>query len=209
MTINHTPQNCSLEMGRILLEGVQEIIGQAGVYATFNTANLAHLLPSDAAARLESEFSPDEQRSLLLALVTLYGPRGGHGIAQRSGRASFKYFLRQYGDSMGLTALEYHLLPSVGRIKTGLEALSQVLMDTCGGTVELVDESQAWVWKYLECPWCVRRCEDGPSCHFAVGLLQEFLSWASGGRMYHVAETECTPGGAEACTIRIDKQPFD
>ncbi len=209
MTINGIPQNCSPDMGRILLDGVQEIIGRAGVYATFNTAHLTHLLPGDAPARLAPEFTHEELSSLLLALTTLYGPRGGHGVAQRSGRASFKYLLRQFGDAMGLTALEYRLRPSAGRIKTGLEALSQILSSSCGGSVELVDEPKTWIWKYSDCPWCCRQSDPAPSCHFGVGLLQEFLSWASGGRMYHVAETECIAAGAQACTIRIDKQPFD
>ncbi len=52
MTINGMTQHCSPDMGRILLEGVQEIIGRAGVYATFNTAHLAHLLSGDAPVRL-------------------------------------------------------------------------------------------------------------------------------------------------------------
>ncbi len=192
-----------------MLEGVQEIIGRAGVYATFNTAHLAHLLPADAGARLEPEFTQEELSSLLLALVTLYGPRGGHGVAQRSGRASFKYLLRQYGDTMGLTSLEYRLLPSAGRIKAGLEALSKALSSFCDGTVELAEEPQSWIWKYCDCPWCFHRTEDAPGCHFTVGLLQEFLSWASGGRMYHVTEIECIANGGKTCTIRIDRQPFD
>ncbi len=146
---------------------------------------------------------------MLLALVTLYGPRGGHGIAQRAGRASFKYLLRHFGNSIGLTELEYRLLPSAGRIKTGLEAIALMFTTSCGGSVELVDEKPAWLWKYTGCPWCFRRAEDSPSCHFTVGLLQEFLSWASGGRMYHVVETECSACGALSCTVRIDKQPFD
>ncbi len=207
MTINHLPHNCTPDMGRIMLEGVQEIIGRAGIYATFNTAHLAHLLPSDGAARLESGFSHDDMGSLMQAMVTLYGPRGGHGIAQRSGRASFKYLLRSFGDEMGLTELEYRLLPSIARIKTGLEALSATMTDLCGGTVELAEEAQAWFWKYRDCPWCRPGAVSG--CHYTIGLLQEFLGWASGGRMYHVVETGCIATGGETCSIRIDKQPFD
>jgi hypothetical protein len=42
-------------------------------------------------------------------------------------------------------------------------------------------------------------------CHFNVGMLQEFLTWAGGGKIYHVLETECIAQGGSACTIRIEK----
>ena len=72
---------------------------------------------------------------------------------------------------------------------------------------------QAWYWQIKHCPWCLERKETLDSgtglCYFIVGILQEFLSWSSGGKNYHVEETECIAGGGQACVIRIEKQPLD
>ncbi len=57
----------------------------------------------------------------------MYGPRGGRGIAQRAGRAGFKYLLRQNGTSMGITDLNFRLLPVPARLKAGLEALGALM----------------------------------------------------------------------------------
>lgn len=209
MTIDSLPQNFMPAMGRIVMEGMQEIVGRAGMFAAFNTAHLTHLLPGGAAGRPEAEFTGKDFGSLQLALVTLYGPRGGHGIALRAGRASFAYLLRRFGDPLGLTTLEYRLLPSMSRIKTGLQALAVAQASFSGGEVEILDEPGAWLWKYTGCPWGSQYQAESPTCHFVVGLLQEFLAWASGGRMYHVVEVECAALGKPACLMRIDKQPFD
>jgi hypothetical protein len=50
---------------------------------------------------------------------------------------------------------------------------------------------------------------EGPACHLWVGFLQEYLYWASGGKLYSVFETECVACGASACKIVIDRQALD
>ena len=35
------------------------------------------------------------------------------------------------------------------------------------------------------CPLCWQRQNQRPGVHFTVGLLQEYLTWASGGQFYH------------------------
>lgn len=47
-----------------------------------------------------------------------------------------------------------------------------------------------------------------PSCHLAVGILQEALYWISSGKYFNVEETTCIAQGDSACTIEISKTPL-
>jgi predicted hydrocarbon binding protein len=65
------------------------------------------------------------------------------------------------------------------------------------------------MWQIDLCPECWGRQSITPTCHFTVGLLQEFLSWLSGGKIYLVEETSCKAKGDTVCQIRIDQKPLD
>ena len=68
------------------------------------------------------------------------------------------------------------------------------------------DEGQ-YLWVIERCPVCWQRKTDAPCCHLAVGILQESLKWASGGKEFDVTETSCIAKGDETCTITIGKRP--
>jgi predicted hydrocarbon binding protein len=200
---------CSYKVGRGFLEGVQEIIGKAGVNAIFNLAHLTHLLPATGSQKFEHDLTFADLSAIQQALEELYGPRGGRGVALRSGRVFFKYFLRSFGDQMAMTSLDYRLLPTHHRVKTGLQSMAETLSDLCSLQILVKEDSQAWYWQSDHCPWCWQRHMEECMCHFNVGMLQEYVSWAGGGKVYHVTETECIAKGGSACTIRIDKKPID
>lgn len=206
---NDNSHICSYKIGRGVLEGVQEIIGKAGVNAIFNLAHLSHLLPSTGYTKFEHNFSFSDLSSIQLALEELYGPRGGRGVALRSGRVFFKYFLRAFGDQMAMTSLDYRLLPTHHRVKSGLLSMADTLTDLCSMQILVWEDPETWYWQSDHCPWCWERKMDECMCHFNVGMLQEYLTWSGGGKIYHVLETECIAAGSQACTIRIEKKPID
>jgi predicted hydrocarbon binding protein len=147
--------------------------------------------------------------AVTLALEKMYGPRGGRGIALRSGRASFKYILRQNGVAIGITDLNFRLLPVPARLKTGLDALAGLMARIGDEQVEVLESEQNWTWRSTHCPLCWQRSSKEPVCHFTVGILQEFLAWASSGRVFSVNEIECQAAGAEACLFHIVKKALD
>jgi hypothetical protein len=148
-------------------------------------------------------------RAMRIALEELYGPRGGHGVALRAGRASFRYFLRHFGDYTGLTRIDYRLQPAPQRIKVGLAAIARVYSNWCTRPIEVDENETSWFWRIPDCPWCSPKAGEEMVCHYAVGLLQEYVTWASAGRIFHVLEVECRAANAHDCVIRIDKQPLD
>ncbi len=116
---------------------------------------------------------------------------------------------RKFGQRMGLNNLDFRLLPTHTRIKVGLEALAITVSDLCCEPFLATEDGAAWIWRVDACPVCWQRQSEKPACYFVVGLLQEFVSTISGGKIHNVVETECLAAGAEACTFRIDKQAME
>jgi predicted hydrocarbon binding protein len=197
--------NC---MGRIILLAMEEVLGHNGVNAVLNLASLAdyigHYPPHNQDLKI-----PFEQISRLqVALEGAYGPRGGRGLALRTGRACLKYGLREFGPELGLTDLAFRLLPLATKLKTGSEALAGLFNNFTDQRVRLESDENNIYWHIERCPLCWERHTDGPCCHLAVGLIQESLYWLSGGKYFSVEETKCIASGDSACTIVIGQVPM-
>jgi predicted hydrocarbon binding protein len=207
---SHTAQyQFASPISQMMIEGMQEMIGRSGLYAVFNLANLAHLSKNNQTVQLWRDLSFGEVTAIQSALEELYGPRSGRGMILRSGRAAYKFLQRQCGEDLGLTRLDYRLLPTPARIKKGMEAVAELLSGQNAEKIQVVEDEQSWFWRIERCAWCCDRNEEQKICQFYVGLLDEYATWAGGGKIFHVEEVECQASGSPNCLIRIDKQPFD
>ncbi|GAB4569292.1 MAG: 4-vinyl reductase [Anaerolineales bacterium] len=194
----HYPQ----KMGRIILLSMEEVIGKAGVNAILDLTALDSNLPAKQGLSFEAV------KQLHLALEQAYGPRGGRGVALRTGRACFKYGLKEYGSMLGLTEMTFRLLPLSTKLHTGARSLADLFNKHTDQKVR-VEETEAHIFWHIErCPLCWERTEEEPICHLAIGLLQEALYWLSGGKVFSVEETACHARGDDHCTISILKTPL-
>lgn len=206
---NDSTHVISSPLGQIMLEGAEEIIGHSGIQAVFSRAVESHVLGSQTPGTGKWGLTSAELSSIQIALEDLYGQRGGRGVSLRAGRASFKYILRSYGQALGLTDLAFRLKPAPSRLKSGLESLAGWFSDLSGGTVAIDSANGIWFWRAERCPFCWLRQSSEPVCAYTVGLVQEFLAWASGGKVYHVQEVECLAMSGTACVVRIEGKPLD
>jgi len=197
------------KIGRIILLGMEEIIGRNGLNAVLNMAELAELAANLPPNNLEPGFAFEQLSRIQTSLEKMYGPRGGQGVALRTGRACFKYGLREFGSSMGLTNTAFHLLPLQEKILLGASLFADVFNNYTDQRVHIEDTGAQILWHIDRCPVCWGRQAEGPICHLAVGILQESLYWVSGGRYFCVEETRCIARGDQACTIVIEKQPLE
>lgn len=203
MTSDEKPfSGLSPQMTGIILQGMEEIVGQAGMAAL---SNLAHL-PAEA---MTQGLSPADTGRLFAALEGLYGERGGRGLALRTGRACFSYGLTALGRLSGVTETAFRLLPTPARLRTGMKLMADTLNQSSGKHIHVEDTPHAFRWVVDVCPFCAGRSENAAVCSFWVGLLQEFSYWASSGKLYAVTETQCAAAGAVACVIELSKQTLD
>jgi predicted hydrocarbon binding protein len=195
-------------MGRIILMSLEEIIGRTGVSAVLNRVDLKDYIGNYPPHNQDLNF-PFKHVSLILGgLEALYGPHGGRGIALRGGRSCFQYGLREFGPLFGLTDLTFRLLPLQTKLKVGSNSFAEIFNRYSDQCVVVEHESKQVVWKITRCPMCWERHTDAPACDLAVGVLQEALYWVSGGKYFHLEETQCVGRGDESCTIVIDKTPL-
>jgi predicted hydrocarbon binding protein len=195
-------------MGRIVVSAMEEVLGQRGLNAVLDTANLSELidtLPSDSE---DSRFSFSVISHIQSALDELYGQRGGRGLALQIGRACFKYGLREYGSQLDLTEGAFRLLPLSTKLRVGGNSFANLFNKVTDQRVRFEERDGKFYWQIDVCPLCWERHTQQPACQMAVGLLQEALYWVSGGKIFDVEEVSCVACGAESCTILIDQTPM-
>jgi len=196
------------KMGRIILLGMEEVMGINGVNAALRFAALDKFIQNYPPARAERDFSFETVSLIQTTLEQLYGPRGGRGVALRVGRASFKHGLKEYGSMLGLTEIAFRLLSLPTKLHTGTRTFADLFNKHTDQKVSLEDKDNKIFWHIERCPLCWERKADEPICHLAVGLLQEALYWLSGGKVFNVEETACIAQGDTTCTIVIEQTPL-
>lgn len=195
-------------MVRIIIQAMEEILGQNGVNAILNLASLTDLTSNISHQQYNQRLSFAAIGGLHGALEGFYGPHGGRGLALRIGRACFQHGLREFGPLHGLTDLTFRLLPAQTRFNAGASALAEIFNNNSDQRVRLEDKDTFLLWHIERCPLCWERVTDSPCCQMAVGLLQESLYWLSGGKFYRVEEIACRACGDSACTVLIEKTPM-
>ena len=170
--------------------------------------SVVELLGAETAQRL-IEDAPAGDQPIALPLEKLYGCEGGQGLALRIGRVVFYKILQQYGQESGLDSTAFRLLPAPRRLKKGLMLLSQIWSAHFGERVAVTEQDSYWWWRTEDCSLCQGHLDSDLCCYLLVGVLQELLSWAGGGRFYPVREAACRASGADACIFQIDLRPLD
>lgn len=196
------------KMGRIVLTAMEEIMGRHGVNAILNLAHLHHLVNNYPPNNLQLGFAFDEFSTIQRTLDDMYGVRGGRGLALRAGRETWKYALREFMPILGITDLAFRTLPLGIKIKIGLDVFAETFNKFTDQKVRLGEDERGYLWIIERCPVCWQRTAVSPTCHLAVGLLEESLHWVSRGRRFNVEEVSCIAAGDETCTIVISKKPL-
>lgn len=202
--IDPIQSNANPIFAHVILEGAREILGEEQLNQT-----LDEVLSKEGCCAEGDSLTWLGARNLIAYTEKSYGALGSQGLALRIGRAAFKYGLEAYGDEMGFRTTEFRLLPAPRRLKTGLKEMAQLIAETYRQTVEVVDTDAFWEWRMLDGPDSLARTETNTFCYLISGVIQEFLTWAGGGRYYRVTETECRMAGGAACVFRIEKKPLD
>lgn len=196
------------KMGRIILQGMEEVLGHEGINSVLKVASLGTFIDHFPESLPDKTFPFETISKLLESLETALGPRAGRGTALRAGRASFQYGLREYGSSLGITETAFRLLPLHTKLQTGARVFADLFNKHTDQRVSIEEEDGNLFWNIERCPLCWGRQAQEPVCHLAVGLLQESLYWLSGGKIFNVEEVACIAQGDSTCSIIIDQTPI-
>jgi predicted hydrocarbon binding protein len=187
---------------RLIIISYEEVLGDAGFQAVWAKAGLQERNPSDAS------FPFDTPARLGQSVEEIYGAQTGSGLCLRAGRAALRHGVREFSSILGLTDRGFRLLPPAQKILRGMDLLAWLMNHYSDQRVR-VEKTDAHLLLINErCSQCASRASDQPCCHFTIGVLQEGLAWASGGKQYPVEEIACRARGDATCTFRILRTPL-
>lgn len=187
---------------RQALVASQEVMGENGLNAVLRSAGLERFIGDLPPDDMEPGVKTSEYARFNQAIEDFYG-RGGRGILQRVGRASFQYGVREQAALLGIAGVALKVLPTKQRIKFILNAMVNALKKSnpqvdawsgeLNGKIVYVDRT---------CAICYDRHADKSICHLYIGSISEAVKWATGDN-YQVIETHCIAKGDDFCCFEI------
>jgi predicted hydrocarbon binding protein len=193
-----------------MLDALEDVMGKNGLNAILNLANLNQMIGNFPEDNLNKGFDFLDVSAINQALEEMYGPRGGRGLALRTGRATFSDALKNFGALAGAGDLAFKVLPLHAKLRIGVPAMAKIFTQMSDQITTVKEKEDTFVYTIHRCPVCWGRSEvDKPVCFIAVGLLQEGLKWVSGGREFRVNESKCVAMGHEICEFIIPKTPMN
>ena len=198
----------SNRMGRMYLLALEDVLGRNGINAILNGANLRYRIGNYPPDNLALGWNFEEMSALGQAIDDTYGRQGGRGIAIRAGRAWFHHAQKDFGAVLGISDLAFRLLP-LGikmRINMSLNAMADTFNKTSDQIVRVEEDGGRLYYHIDRCPECWSRTSVEPICNTELGLLQETLHRATGGKGFFVEEILCVARGDPSCTYVIEKR---
>ncbi len=187
---------------------MEEIIGRNGLNALLNLIGLRHYVDEYPPTNLNREFDFADFSNLNQGVLDIYGVQGGRGLSHRAGRAIFDQGLKGFGILAGVNDDAFKALPESSKIKIGTMALARIFTQISDQVTRVVLANDHIDYTIEQCPVCWGQQSKEPICFAATGLLEEGLSWISGGRDYRVEEIACIAAGDDACIFTIDNSPI-
>lgn len=200
MKNNKNPHCCLGPLGNLLQDALETLLGEESVGALLQQnqkLSNGEIPPWNNLVRISS------------MLETAYGKQSSNGIVIQAGQITFYNLLQLKGEQMGLLDNNYRLLPSPKRLTKGLESLAGAFTEVSGRQVVVTAEDDRWIWHTGDCLMCRSGRDNALICYFMVGLLQEYLAWASGDKHFPLLEAGCLPEADQACVIQFSRQPLD
>lgn len=196
-------------IARLYLMSLEDVMGRNGVNALLNLSGARHMVNSYPSNNLKREFPFGDLTAISKATETMYGPRGARGMELRAGRYAFNLGLKEFGPLLGMADLALKLMPMTMKMKIVLNATAQTFDRFSDQPTRVEERKGQFLYIIDRCPVCWGRKSDRPCCHLAQGILEEALTWVTGGHSFHMEEIECRAMGANACIFAIDKDPVD
>ena len=194
-------------MGLIILRSMEELMGRDVLEEVLHVGGLTHYLERLPANDLELQFPFKDLGALQDAVEHVQGRAAGRELNRRVGVACLNNGLREFNPLLGIADLPVRKMPLSLKLHVGFDMFAMVFNRFSDQVVRLSEDQHHYYWIIERCPVCWGRETEAPCCHLAVGILQESLRWATGGKDFLVAETECIAAGDAACTIAISKRP--
>lgn len=197
------------KIGRLYLLSLEDVMGRTGVNALLNMAGMKHLVNTYPPNDLKREFPFRDLSTISEATETMFGARGARGMELRAGRFAFSLGLKEFGPLLGMADLALKLMPMTMKMKIVLNATAQTFDRFSDQPTHVEDRKGQFIYMIDKCPVCWGRTTTKPSCYLAQGIIEEALTWVTGGHNFKVEQITARSMGDPSCSLAIDKEPTD
>jgi predicted hydrocarbon binding protein len=184
---------------------MDDVMGQNGLNTLLGLADLPQYVAAPPPDDLVKAFDFAALSAMNEALETMYGGRGGRGLALAIGRAAFARGIKGFGVMKAMADPAFRSLPLEQRIELGLQALASVFTNFTDQASSVQPMGDAFLFRVEVSPFAWGRTSDKPVCHALVGIIQESLRWSSNGYEFYVREIACRATGSDECVFRVNR----
>jgi hypothetical protein len=199
----------SHRMKSVLLSALAEILGSKEMSAilppSISTTSIFDQINGGPSLSSEEGSFYLETFSLLENFEKEYGVNAGCGVAVRVGRTWIKYGLREFSEELGLSELDFQLLPLQKKLRTGIEAFTNLFNNCFENPFSLESDEKYLYWQINNGP--LTRGLENLCSYLLIGLIQEILYWISGGKNFEVYEKQSVDNGNLRSIILINPIP--
>lgn len=197
------------KIGRLTLLSLEDVMGRNGVNALLNLAGAKQWVNNYPPNDYKREIAYSDFAAIMQAMETMYGARGARGMELRAGRYAFNLGLKEFGPLLGVGDLALKLMPMTIKMKITLNLTARTFAGYADQPTRIEERKGQFLYIIEKCPVCWGRHVGKRGCFIAQGILEEALTWVTGGRSFKVEEVECRAAGDNECIWAIDKEPID
>lgn len=187
---------------------MRDVMGLNGLSTLLSLSGLEAYMENPPPDNLARQFDFISVASLSEGLESMYGSRGGRGMALRIGRASFAQGMRGFGAYTGMQSQAFKDLSIEEQVQLAIHVLQKIYNTFSDQETTVEDHGETYHITLPNSPFIWGRTTDRPACHMMVGIIQESLQWASSGHEFHVQEIGCRATGNDQCVFRVNKNPI-
>ena len=205
-TMNTQTQAQPLQIDQLVLDSLGQMTGAEDLQNLLQKAVPSAAI-QDTGVRISLPFGREAWGQLVAGLETLYGLDGAYGLCIQTGQVFFNAYYRQYAQQTGFLEREFRMLPKPQRIQKGLELLSGAFNRILPGLEASVWEDETgWFWQVKDTAGLLAQATGAAFLQwFVIGVIQEFLSWTSGGKVYPVQAASRDNGAVPGMLLHIEK----
>lgn len=189
---------------RVVLLGVEEVVGKNGMTTLLRSANLAQYIDHYPAS--DTEFGGHElayMGQINRALYDLYGKRGARAILNRIGRGRAKNAIEENAMLANATKVATRFLPLQRKVKLTLDTAAKTYSEQLSTTIQVSEEDATFFWQDSTCGNCMGMQSETPVCYTTSGFVHGLLAWILDSEEFRVEEVACRAMGDAVCRHRI------
>ncbi len=188
---------------RMTLEAYKDELGENGLNALINFAELYQFINNLPFNNLEQEVTFNDYSAIHNALVSIYGDRTANNISYRAGHRMYTSELHRYGALGGLSSEEFQVLNIEERVELGLHALVKIINYLSNQDAALQKDGDRWFIIVNHCPVCWGLATSIPICDLTRGLIKANLTEAVKEKTFMVEQDQSCSTGDAVCRFVI------